>query len=205
MQDQQSQQKDLGAVQRYTTQGADLQREFAGPGHDEHMHGQAQHRVMDRSQIPGWGSDLDRENRPAVPMERTPPRLENVHWEQPEQQPLNIKVFHSPERPGITPIFGTSTPPRGLSGKIREAAYKLTENDVRHWMMLLLADRVDMVEGIGDDLMRGHIPNVLGEMGITAELKYNKAGFVRKVAVAAAVAGIGYYLLKRRSPDLIER
>jgi hypothetical protein len=28
--------------------------------------------------IPGWGSDLDRKNRPAVPMERTPPRFIHV-------------------------------------------------------------------------------------------------------------------------------
>ena len=28
--------------------------------------------------IEGWGADLDIENRPAYPMERTPPRLEAV-------------------------------------------------------------------------------------------------------------------------------
>lgn len=192
-------QKQHTEVQRYTTAGADNERHFEGDGHDDHMHGVAQRRNMDMSHIPGWASDLDRAHRPAVPMEHTPPRLENVHWDQPEQQPLRgMTVFHSPERPGITPIFGTSTPPRGLSGRIREAAYRLSENDVRHWMMLLFADRVDMVEGIGDDLLHGHIPNVLGEMGIRAELRHNPAGLARKAAVAAAVVGIGYYLLTRR-------
>lgn len=185
-------------VQRYTTSGADLQRQFHGEGHDEHPHGQAQQRRMDMSHIPGWGSDLDRARRPAVPMEHTPPRLDNVHWDQPEQQPLHIEVFHSPERPGITPVFGTSTPPRGLSGRIRAAAYRLSENDIRHWLMLLLADRVDVVEGIGEDLLHGHIPNVLGEMGIRAELRHNPAGLVRKAAITAGVCAIGYYLLSRR-------
>ena len=185
---------------RFTTAGNDSMREFDGPGHDTHSHGEAQqHRNMDMSHIPGWGSDLDRANRPAVPMEHNPPRLENVHWNQPEQQPLRIKVFHSPERPGITPVFGTSTPPRGLSGKMREAAYKLSENDVRHWQMLLLADRVDMVEGIGDDLMKGHIPNIFSEMGIKAEFKHNPQGLALKVGIAAAVGAIGYFLLSRRS------
>jgi hypothetical protein len=159
---------------------------------------QRAHLARDLSHIQGWGADLDRKNRPAVPMERTPPRLEGVHWDQPEQQPMKVKVFHSPERPGMTPVFGTAQPPRGLSGLIRAAAFRTTEADVRHWLLLLLADRVNVVEGIGEDLMRGHIPNVLGEMGIRAELKHNPQGLVKKAAVTAAVLGIGYYLLSRR-------
>ena len=149
--------------------------------------------------IQGWGADLDRKNRPGVPMERTPPRfLEGKHWDQPEQQRQDITVFVSPERPGITPIFGTSAPPRGLSGLLRRVAYKLTENDVRHWLLLLLADRVDVIEGIGQDLGRGHIPKLLAEMGIKSEWQYNKAGLARKAAVAAGVLAVGYYLLQRQ-------
>ena len=149
--------------------------------------------------IQGWGADLDRKNRPGVPMERTPPRfLEGKHWDQPEQQKQDIEVFVSPERPGITPVFGTSVPPKGLSGLIRRYAYKLTENDIRHFMLLLLADRVNVVEGIGQDLRRGHVPNVLAEMGIKAEWRHNKAGLARKVAIAGAVTGVAYYLLRRR-------
>jgi hypothetical protein len=37
----------------------------------------------DTSHIQGWGADLDPANRPAVPMERTPPRLD-VPWDAPE-------------------------------------------------------------------------------------------------------------------------
>ncbi len=149
--------------------------------------------------IQGWGADLDRKDRPGVPMERTPPRfLEGKHWDQPEQQTSDIEVFVSPERPGLTPLFGTSAPPRGLSGMIRRFAYKLTENDIRHWLLLLLADRVNVIEGIGDDLAQGHVPNVLAEMGIKAEWRHNKAGLARKAAVLATVAGVGYYLLQRR-------
>jgi hypothetical protein len=151
-------------------------------------------------EVQGWGADLDRKNRPAYPMERTPPRFDGEQWEPPEQQAAQVAVFHSSERPGLTPVFGTSTPPRGLSGRLREAAYQLAENDIRHWLLLLLADRVDVVEGIGDDLARGHLPHIFGEMGIRAELRYNPAGLARKVAIASAVAGIGYYLLTRRKP-----
>jgi len=160
----------------------------------EHHH----HRPMpDRSAIQGWGADLDRANRPAVPMERMPQRLDVPEGEL-TPQPRDIEVFVSPERPGITPLFGTSAPPRGLSGLLRRIAYKGTENDIRHWLMLLLADRVDMVEGIGEDLAHGKVPNVLAEMGIKAEWEHNKAGLVRKVAIGAAVAGVAWYLLKRR-------
>jgi hypothetical protein len=56
-----------------------------------------------------------------------------------------------------------------------------------------------MVEGIGEDLARGHVPNVLAEMGIKAEWQHNKAGLVKKAAIGTAVAGGIWYLLRRRS------
>ncbi|HYD33220.1 MAG TPA: hypothetical protein VEA39_01515 [Methylophilaceae bacterium] len=148
--------------------------------------------------IQGWGADLDHANRPAYPKERTPPRLEGLHWHEPDQQPVSVEVLHSTERPGLTPVFGTSTPPSGLSGMIRRVAFKYSENDMRHWLMLLFADRVNMVEGLGDDLMKGHIPNIFAEMGWKSEFKYNRAGAIKKVAIASAVVGLGYYLLKQR-------
>jgi hypothetical protein len=156
-------------------------------------------RSGEHSHIQGWGADLDHKNRPAYPMERTPPRLEGVRWTRPEDQPLRVKVYHSVERPGITPVFGTSTPPSGVSGMIRDVAYKLSENDIRHWLLLMFADRVNVVEGIGSDLMRGRIPNIFAEMGAKAEWKHNPAGLVGKVAIASAVAGMTYLLLKRRN------
>jgi hypothetical protein len=151
------------------------------------------------SHIQGWGADLDPSNRPAYPKERTPPRLENVPL-QIEQQRTPITVFHSTERPQMTPLFGTSTPPSGLSGLIRKAAFKLSENDVRHWLMLLFADRVNVVEGILSDLARGHIPNIPAEMGWRAEYKYNRKGAMRKVALGAALVGLTtWWLVARRS------
>ena len=155
----------------------------------------------DMSHIPGWGADLDRKNRPGVPMEHSPPRLEGAPIAPPSQQPERMEVFVSPERPGITPLFGTSSPPKGISGMLRRMAYKMTENDIRHFMLLLLADRINVVEGIGQDLMSGHVPNVLGEMGIKAEWQHNKVGLAKKAAIATAVVGIGYYLLTRRNND----
>lgn len=148
--------------------------------------------------IQGWGADLDPAARPAVPMERTPPRFVNVHWDDIEPQRPTVKVFHSTERPGLTPVFGTAQPPSGVSGRIRAGAYRFSENDLRRWLMLLFADRVDVVEGIIDDLSRGHVPNLFQEMGGPAEWRYNRAGFIRKAFIAGAVVGVLCYMNGRR-------
>ena len=159
---------------------------------------QARRRHGDTSHIQGWGADLDPANRPAVPMERTPPRLDHVHWDAPEQQRSPVKVYHSIERPGMTPVFGTSTPPSGLSGKLRDLAFRYSENDMRHWLILMAADRVNVGEGLLEDLAHGHVPNLFKEMGGPAEWRYNRAGFVRKAVVASAVVGLAVVLLRRR-------
>jgi hypothetical protein len=156
------------------------------------------HRHPDTSHIHGWGADVDPANRPAVPMERTPPRLDNVHWDAPSQQEPTVKIYHSTERPGITPVFGTSTPPSGLSGMMRDLAFKYSENDLRHWLILLAADRVNVGEGLLSDLAHGHIPNIFAEMGMRAEWRYNRAGFIRKALIASAVVGTAVYLMRRR-------
>ena len=122
--------------------------------------------TFDRSQIPGWGADLDRSKRPAVPMERQPPRLENVHWDIPEAQPQTVEVLHSIERPGVTPVFGSACPPRGLSGKIRRAAFRHSEGRLRHWMMLLLADRVDVVESMFSDASKSRRVHTIAAVGL---------------------------------------
>jgi hypothetical protein len=45
-----------------------------------------------------------------------------------------------------TPVFGTAQPPQGISGLVRRRAYAIPEHRVRHWMLLLLADRLDLLE-----------------------------------------------------------
>jgi len=148
--------------------------------------------------IEGWGADLDPQARPAYPKERTPPRFINRHWDELAHQQPTVKVFHSTERPGLTPVFGTAQPPSGLSGMLRAAAFKQSENDMRHWLMLLLADRVNVVEGLVDDLAHGHVPNLFKEMGGPAEWKYNRAGFYKKAAIAGGAVLLLMYLNGRR-------
>jgi hypothetical protein len=135
-----------------------------------------QHQKKPPSGIEGWGADLDPQVRPAYPMERTPPRFINRHWDELEHQP-----------------------PSGVSGKLRDFAFGYSENDLRHWLMLLFADRVNVVEGILQDLAHGHVPNVFKEMGGPAEWKYNRAGFYKKAAIAGGVVALLLMMNARRS------
>jgi hypothetical protein len=145
----------------------------------------------------GWGADLPEANRPAVPKERKPARLEGVHWDHPEQQPVNVKVLCSRERPGITPVFGTSVPPRGLSGMLRGVAFRYSENDLRHWLLLLAADRLNVGEGLAADLLSGRVPNIPAEMGMRAELTHNPKGAARKAALLVGVVALVWAVRRR--------
>ncbi len=118
--------------------------------------------------IPGWGSDLPPENRPAVPMERTPPRLDVPWSDPPPQQRMTVEVLRSVERPEHSRTFGTRLPPKGLSGMMRRAAFRRSENDVRHWFMLIAADRVNVVEGLCQDLKRSPVKAAAVGVGLVA-------------------------------------
>ena len=156
-------------------------------------------RPAPRTDIPGWGADLDPADRPAVPKERMPARLPGLHWEEPEQQPASVEVLLSTERFGqMTPVFGTSVPPSGISGMMRRLAFRFSENDLRHWLILLAADRTNMVEGVVDDLAHGHIPNLIDEMGLRSAWKYDRQRTVQKLAVAAGVLALAVTVAARR-------
>jgi len=145
-------------------------------------------RGTERTDIPGWGIDADPKNDPTYPMkQRTNEEHKGYSWERPPQQRIDREVLHSIERPNVTAVFGTSVPPSGLSGIIRKFAFRYSENSYGHWLPLLVADRVNVVEGIIDDLRRGHIPNIFAEKGWKAEWKHNPQGLVKKVLVTAAV------------------
>lgn len=123
-----------------------------------------------RKEIVGWGVDLDPKDRPAVPKEKL--NLETgAHWKFPERQVANYEREMSPEHKFLTPVFGTSCPPTGLSGAIRRFAFRYSEGQSAHWLLLMLADRVDVVESNVKDALRGRPDNVFAEMGLSAEVK----------------------------------
>lgn len=123
------------------------------------------------STIQGWGVDLNPENRPAVPKEKSASRDIDVYYTPYERQIPRIKIHKSPEHRHLTVTFGTSCPPKGLSGLLRDLAYKFSEGRMSHWLILLAADRVDVAESFVIDLLKGRLENPLSEMGLSAEWK----------------------------------
>ncbi|HEX2093724.1 MAG TPA: hypothetical protein VHG28_15080 [Longimicrobiaceae bacterium] len=122
-----------------------------------------------RQRIPGWGVDLDHDERTAVPMEDFDPGATGAHWHFPERQPELWPRERSPEHGMLTPVFGTACPPKGLSGMIRKYAYTLSEGKSSHWLLLMAADRVDVVESMLESVLQGKPDNPITESGVKAE------------------------------------
>jgi hypothetical protein len=149
--------------------------------------------------INGWGIDADPENEPTYPMKKyTGDDHRRLNYERPPLQPVDVEVLHSNERPNVTATFGTSVPPSGLSGMIRRYAFKYSEGSWGHWLPLILADRVNMVEGIIDDIRHGHIPNIFAERGWNAEWKYNRKGMVKNIAIGVLITSAALLLLAKK-------
>jgi hypothetical protein len=155
-----------------------------------------QRSAVDHSaQIAGWGSDLDLDRRPGVPRDKAPEIGGELLYPLITQQQPTHRIHKSTEHGKLTPVFGTSCPPRGLSGRIRDIAYRFSEGPPWRWMMLMFADRVDMVESAARDIAELNPPNLVREMGLRSEWKYNKQRVV-KVAAITTVA-LSLYLIAR--------
>lgn len=161
----------------------------------EHLSAQYKH-------INGWGIDADLENEPTYPMKNwTGDDHRRRDYERSEQQPMTVEILHSNERPNMTAVFGTSTPPSGLSGMLRRYAFKYSESSWGHWLPLVLADRVNVVEGIISDLAHGRVPNIFAEKGWNADWKHNRTGLIKRLAITAAVTGGIVVLLSRKKRE----
>jgi hypothetical protein len=163
----------------------------------------ADKKQIDKSNtIEGWGIDADPNNKPTYPMKNyTGADHNRLNYERATQQHSTVEILHSNERPGLTRVFGTSSPPQGLSGKLRRYAFKFSEGSSGHWMTLILADRINVVEGIIDDLKHGHIPNIFAERGWNAEWKYNRKGAIKKAAIGIGVtaAVVAFMVYRNRN------
>lgn len=96
--------------------------------------------------VPGWGVDAVPGARPGVPLRPSQPLpAAGARVDTPKQRPQKPitrrrTLYREPR------VVGTRQPPRGLSGALRRFAYRIPEHEARHWMMLLLADRIDVLE-----------------------------------------------------------
>jgi hypothetical protein len=127
-----------------------------------------------RARIPGWGADLDPKDRPSVPKLRSDPDGNAARWDFPERQPEDRPRERSIEHEFLTPVFGTTCPPRGVSGLMRRAAYRrYSEGRAAHWLLLLAADRVDAWESHLRSFLTLHPDNPISETGVLSEFSHH--------------------------------
>jgi hypothetical protein len=127
-----------------------------------------------RRRIPGWGADLDPRDRPSVPREQFDPGATEAHRDLADQQPERRPRERSIEHAFLTPVFGTSCPPRGLSGRLRRLAYdRFSEARAAHWLILLGADRVDTLESTLASMVSLKPDNPFTETGVLSEFSYH--------------------------------
>lgn len=143
-----------------------------------------------KAKIYGWGADLNPADRPAVPKE-APSTVTSVRGVVGERQVPRVRIHKSVEHPDLTPVFGTSCPPTGLSGRIRDAAYAFSEGQQSHWLLLMLADRINVVEGLLEDAMHAKVPNWGRERGWNVRVGDTNPSASRNTPMMVAVAGLG--------------
>lgn len=94
-----------------------------------------------------WGVDLDRSRRPGVPGHvENPKPMQNASFPVERQHGTSTAPMHGRPNKTMPPVFGTSTPLRGLSGAIRRFAYSKPDHYPSHWLLKILGDRVDSWE-----------------------------------------------------------
>ena len=131
-----------------------------------------------RARIPGWGADLDPADRPSYPREVFDPDATGARWEFPERQREEQPRERSIEHAMLTPVFGTAQPLRGLSGALRRVAYRRhSEAKAAHWVMLLAADRVDVLENVVRSFATLRPDNPVTQTGIRSELAHGASRF----------------------------
>lgn len=110
------------------------------------------------------------ENRPSVPKLRWQEDRSGAHWDFLERQPEKWPRERSIEHKFLTPVFGTSCPPRGVSGALRRFSYrKYSEGRPAHWLLLLAADRVDAWENHLRSFRTSRPDNPITETGVVSE------------------------------------
>jgi len=125
-----------------------------------------------RARIPGWGVDLDPKDRPSVPKLQFQEDLTGAHWEFPERQPEKWPRERSIEHKFLTPVFGTAQPPKGVAGAIRKFSYaRYSEGRAAHWLLLMLADRVDAVGEHLKSFLTPRPDNPITETGVLSEFQ----------------------------------
>ena len=138
-----------------------------------------------RARIPGWGVDLDPKDRPSVPKLQYRPDGTGARWDFPERQPELAPRERSIEHKFLPPVFGTTCPPKGISGLIRRRASETySEGRAAHWLLLIAADRVDAWESHLRSFATLRPDNPIIETGVLSE--FSRHGLSSRFGTARA-------------------
>ena len=144
---------------------------------------------IDPQSVPGWATDADPRNDPTFPIRsrEAEPDDHGLTWTRPPLQARTVEVLTSIEHNRLPAVFGTTLPPKGVSGALRRVAFRFSESQWAHWLLLMLADRVNVVEGVVEDVRGGRPPNIPREFGLASEWTHNRPALLRRLALAFGV------------------
>jgi hypothetical protein len=153
-------------------------------------------KIIDATLINGWGIDNNPLDEPNYPIKTyTGDDHKRKNWARPTLQTTDKEILKSTERPFLSAVFGTKQPPTALSGLLRKIAFKYSENMYRHWLPLLLADRIDVIESLVSDIFHARIPRLAKERGWGAIAKYRPMLLVRKIVVRLLIVAVVVLLI----------
>lgn len=160
---------------------------------------EARHPRIDPLTVLGWGVDADPENDPTWPMrDRSKDDGPGINWTSPAAQASDVEILQSVEHLRRPAVVGQSTPPSGLSGALRRVAFRFSESQWGHWLLLILADRVNTAEGVLEDFRRGRAPNLLVEMGLVKRSRAREAAAATLALVGLTALGLALLARRRR-------
>src|SRR3712207_1345409 len=95
---------------------------------------------VDTSSIIGWGVDADPQNDPTYSYRDRSCDDHSGEWTRPPLQEPDVELLQSVEHKQLPAVFGTSSPPKWISGMMRRAAFRWSESNWAHWLLLMGAD-----------------------------------------------------------------
>jgi len=110
----------------------------------EQVHKRSAYQGIQEPRRPSWaGVDGDPARRPGRLRTPNPQPFANTSYP-PEHQSNEPAVprHNRPNKP-FPPVFGTSTPLKGLSGAVRRLGYALPDHKPEHWLILMMGDRIE--------------------------------------------------------------
>jgi hypothetical protein len=110
----------------------------------ERVKKQSGYQALQAPRRPAWaGIDLDPARRPGRLRTRDLKPFPNTSYPPEQQEGEPAAPRHNRPNKPMTPVFGTATPLRGVSGAVKRLAYSLPDHAPSHWLLMLLGDRVE--------------------------------------------------------------